>query len=195
MKKHTKAYFIMAIMLSVAIVVAQIIFQVVVFTTPAFPRCQQFEYLMRHIGMILLYNMEYVDLAWFLPDVVMMLAAIVLFVVLRALTKPLSQQVVDGAGEPMPADVNRASTENGGGVQPASLQQQRSTSTTTAATGTAQQLPSGEVLAMRQQFGTFLALVSLVFVAAVRPSVPSAVYFLVFLGASTWWACFKELDR
>lgn len=58
MKKHTKAYFIMAIMLSVAIVIAQIAFQVVMFTTPAIPRCQQLEYLMRHIGMIVLYNMK-----------------------------------------------------------------------------------------------------------------------------------------
>lgn len=159
---------------------------------------------MRHVGMILLYNMEYMDLLWFLPDVAMMLAAIVLFVVLRALTRPLSQQVVDGVAEGQApaggAGVSLGTAAgNGGAQQPAAaLLQQRSTSTTTAATATtapATGLPSGEVLAMRQQFGTFLALVSLVLVAAVRPSVPSAVYFLVFLGASTWWACFKELDR
>lgn len=192
----------MAMALSGAIVLAQVVFQVVMFTTAAQPRCQRLEYLLRHIGMILLYNMEYIDLLWFLPDVVMLLASVVLFVVLRALTKPLSQHVVDGADASMrpaasatgtaavPPSASTADAANddaaGNGSGP------RSSSGTTNA---AALLPAGEVLALRKQFGTFLALVSLLLVAAVRPSVPSAVYFLVFLGASTWWACFKELDR
>lgn len=201
MRKHTKGYFIVAIALSAAVCVAQIAFQIVVFTTPMLPRCGQIEYLMRHIGMLLLYNMEYLDLLWFLPDVVMLLASVVLFVILRALTRPLSQQVVDGVDDETshaagvapaavgPPDANNetaaADTTNGSGGAGAA---QRSVSTGSA-------LPTSEVLAMRKQFGTFLALVALLLAAAVRPSVPSAVYFLVFLGASTWWACFKELDR
>lgn len=55
--------------------------------------------------------------------------------------------------------------------------------------------PGAESIAMTKQFGTFLAMVTLLLAAAIRPSIPSAVYFIVFLGASTWWACFKELDR
>lgn len=199
MRKHTKGYFIVAITLSAAVCVAQIAFQIVVFTTPMLQRCGQMEYLMRHIGMLLLYNMEHLDLLWFLPDVVMLLASVVLFVILRALTRPLSQQVVDGVndetshaagaasatGPPDATNDTAADTSNGSGGAGAA---QRLMSTSSA-------LPTSEVLAMRKQFGTFLALVALLLAAAVRPSVPSAVYFLVFLGASTWWACFKELDR
>lgn len=197
MRKHTKGYFIVAIALSAAICVAQIAFQIVVFTTPALPRCDQLEYLLRHIGMILLYNLEYLDLLWFLPDVVMLLASVVLFVILRALTRPLSQQVVDGAddeaaaaaaGGPHEAASASAAAANEADTTIGSGAGQRSVSAGSA-------LPTGEVLAMRKQFGTLLALVALLLAAAVRPSVPSAVYFLVFLGASTWWACFKELDR
>lgn len=130
---------------------------------------------------------SYIDLLWFLPDIVMLLSSVVLFVILRALTKPLSQQVVDGADEQPTAGSAEAGDTAAAGP--------RSSSTVTATVASTTTVPNSEVLAMRKQFGTFLALVSLLLAAAVRPSLPSAVYFLVFLGASTWWACFKELDR
>lgn len=54
---------------------------------------------------------------------------------------------------------------------------------------------SAESLALRKQFGTFLSMVALLLAGVIRPSVPSAIYFIVFLGSATLWACFKELDR
>lgn len=35
----------------------------------------------------------------------------------------------------------------------------------------------------------------LLLTGALRPSVPNAVYYLVFLGGATWWACFKDLGK
>ncbi|KRT85167.1 hypothetical protein AMK59_3003, partial [Oryctes borbonicus] len=36
---------------------------------------------------------------------------------------------------------------------------------------------------------------SLCVTSVLRPSIPSGFYFLVFIGASTWWACYRELER
>lgn len=38
-------------------------------------------------------------------------------------------------------------------------------------------------------------MITLLLAATLRPSVPGVVYFIVFLGAATWWACFKELEK
>lgn len=43
--------------------------------------------------------------------------------------------------------------------------------------------------------GKYLALLLLLLTGALRPSVTSAVYYLVFLGGATWWASFKDLGR
>lgn len=56
-------------------------------------------------------------------------------------------------------------------------------------------VPSSESIALRKQLGSFLSMVALLMAGVLRPSLPSAVYFIVFLGSATWWACFKELDR
>lgn len=43
--------------------------------------------------------------------------------------------------------------------------------------------------------GTYVVLASLCCTASLKPSVEGAFYFLVFLGAATWWACNKELRK
>ncbi|EFN75267.1 Protein FAM38B, partial [Harpegnathos saltator] len=45
------------------------------------------------------------------------------------------------------------------------------------------------------RIGTYVVLVSLCCAAALKPSIEAAFYFLVFLGAATWWACNKELRK
>lgn len=54
---------------------------------------------------------------------------------------------------------------------------------------------SPETLLIMKQIGTFLAMVTLLLAATLRPSVPGSVYFIVFLGAATWWSCYRELSR
>ncbi|EEB17348.1 conserved hypothetical protein [Pediculus humanus corporis] len=41
----------------------------------------------------------------------------------------------------------------------------------------------------------FLALILLCFTGALRPSASNGVYFIIFLGGVTWWACFKKLGK
>lgn len=43
--------------------------------------------------------------------------------------------------------------------------------------------------------GKVLSLLALCATGAIQPSVLSFVYYLVFLGAATWWGCNKELER
>lgn len=43
--------------------------------------------------------------------------------------------------------------------------------------------------------GKVLSLLALCATGALQPSIPSAVYYIVFLGAATWWGCNKELER
>lgn len=43
--------------------------------------------------------------------------------------------------------------------------------------------------------GKVLSLLALCLTGALQPSIPSAIYFIVFLGAATWWGCNKELER
>lgn len=40
-----------------------------------------------------------------------------------------------------------------------------------------------------------MVLASLCITASLKPSIEGGFYFLIFLGASTWWACNKELRK
>lgn len=43
--------------------------------------------------------------------------------------------------------------------------------------------------------GKVLSLLALCATGALQPSVLSVIYYIVFLGAATWWGCNKELER
>lgn len=43
--------------------------------------------------------------------------------------------------------------------------------------------------------GKVLSLIALCATGALQPSIPSVIYYIVFLGAATWWGCNKELER
>lgn len=43
--------------------------------------------------------------------------------------------------------------------------------------------------------GRYLTLASLCLAAILRPSIVGGFYFFIFLSASTWWACYKELQK
>lgn len=43
--------------------------------------------------------------------------------------------------------------------------------------------------------GKVLSLLALCATGALQPSILSVIYYIVFLGAATWWGCNKELER
>lgn len=48
---------------------------------------------------------------------------------------------------------------------------------------------------IRSHVGNACAMVSLMTAAVIQPCVPNAVYFLLFLGAASWWACNRAFGR
>ncbi|XP_006609654.1 piezo-type mechanosensitive ion channel component [Apis dorsata] len=54
---------------------------------------------------------------------------------------------------------------------------------------------NGQIINFLGRIGTYVVLASLCITASLRPSIEGAFYFLIFLGASTWWACNKELRK
>lgn len=50
-----------------------------------------------------------------------------------------------------------------------------------------------QIINILGMLGTYVVLVSLCCVSSLTPSVEGAFYFLIFIGAATWWACHKEL--
>lgn len=43
--------------------------------------------------------------------------------------------------------------------------------------------------------GKIMSIITLLLAAVFHPSAINAIYFVIFLGAATWWACAKELER
>lgn len=52
-----------------------------------------------------------------------------------------------------------------------------------------------ELWVIYSNIAIFCAMATLLFAATLRPSIPSAVYFIVFLLTATIWATYKEIDR
>lgn len=107
---------------------------------------------------------------WFAPDIVMLLSSIISYVVLRKLTAVPVTNDAEGANGHQVVETANEEDEDGGGY---TLQN----------------------YLLLKRAAILLAMASLLFAATLRPSVPSAIYFLFFLITATVWALNKEIDR
>lgn len=107
---------------------------------------------------------------WLAPEVMSYFGSICLFLILRR----ASAEIVDP--EQQPADQE---AEAGGDNTPPPPENEISFEKWKVVLGA----------------GKVLSLIALCVTGALQPSVPSVVYYLVFLGAATWWGCNKELER
>lgn len=105
---------------------------------------------------------------WFAPDALMLLTTIISFVVLRKLTLP------------PPVDPEEAEA-----IAP----------TTSAAEENDDTSYSPQNYILLKRVAIFFSLVSLLFAATLRPSIPSGLYFIVFLFTGNVYALYKEVDR
>lgn len=100
----------------------------------------------------------------------MLLSSVISYVLLRKLTTvPVADDAEEANGK-RASDVGQEEDEDGGSY---TLQN----------------------YLMLKRAAIFLAMFSLLFAATLRPSVPSAIYFLFFLITATVWALNKEIDR
>lgn len=44
-------------------------------------------------------------------------------------------------------------------------------------------------------FAIVIAMLSIIVASGFRPSVPGGIYYLVFIGMGTWWACYRSFTR
>ncbi|XP_055598919.1 piezo-type mechanosensitive ion channel component-like isoform X5 [Uranotaenia lowii] len=173
-KGSTGIYFKLYIVISILLLVSQIAFQIVFLALgyELIEPCKFLEVLLRHIGLVRFQDLDAAMVVyWISPEIIMSLAAVVVYIVLRRLVESVP-------------DADQAPTS------PTSLE-------------APDVLPmhcdafpiSREKLAFLTKLGVLLSVGMLCVAAVLQPSVPSGIYFVIFLGSATWWACYKELDR
>ncbi|XP_031619375.1 piezo-type mechanosensitive ion channel component isoform X7 [Contarinia nasturtii] len=121
--------------------------------------------------MISLHDLTLVSiLLWLLPDILMLVSSIIFFIVLKKLTAPVVNEDVGESGTSSANTSPEPVTEEEGSYSP-------------------------EQYVLLKRTAIFCAMAMLLFAATLQPSVPSAVYFLVFLSAVTIWAYYGEIGR
>ncbi|XP_049282324.1 piezo-type mechanosensitive ion channel component isoform X11 [Anopheles funestus] len=166
-----------------------IVFQLILIGFPgsSIESCSLGEIILRHIGLVSFNNLDaWMVVYWLAPDVILIFFGFVIYFVLRKLTGvivPRRRRGVDATNA-------RDDTEQG---TVSSVQE----STTADADESEPQtsLISPERLPFFTKLGVLLSMCMLCVVGIIQPSALSGVYYIVFLGAASWWACYKKLDR
>lgn len=156
------------IFVSVLLCLAQIAFQIAlaVLGNDFVAKCEFIEILLRHVGLVRLDDLDVLSITqWIAPEVISFFGSIIVFIVLKRAS----------AEENIEADPLEAGNQN-------------------------QQFEvdndwSPEKWKLLIGAGKVLSLMALCATGALQPSVLSVVYYIVFLGAATWWGCNKELER
>ncbi|XP_055550145.1 piezo-type mechanosensitive ion channel component isoform X2 [Wyeomyia smithii] len=173
-KGSTGIYFKIYIALSILLLVGQITFQIVfiVLGYELIESCQFLEMLLRHIGLVKFGDLDAsMVVYWISPEIIMSFTAVIVFVILRKLS---AENIGSGQGPASPSS-----------LEAPEMQSLRYDSNPV----------SREKLAFLTKFGVLLSVAMLCLAAVLQPSVPSGIYFVIFLGSATWWACYKELNR
>lgn len=136
---------------------------------------------------------------WFLPDIVMLLTSIIAFIALKKLTNVVIDHDAEEA-EQRPTNSDSESIDENVYSPEQYILLKR--------TGKIHWLNKIEwtniffifiyiyfLFLFLSLSAIFCAITTLLFAATLRPSVPSGIYFIVFLIVSTAWSLYKEIDR
>uniref|UniRef100_A0A182QXP0 Piezo-type mechanosensitive ion channel component n=1 Tax=Anopheles farauti TaxID=69004 RepID=A0A182QXP0_9DIPT len=171
-----------------------IVFQLILIAFPgsSLESCQLGEIVLRHIGLVPFNGLgAWMVVYWLAPEVILGFGVIIVHIVLRKLTgvvvprrrKPRRGAEANGAAD--------GDTEQG----TASSVEECPTADTAEECEPQSSLISPERLPFFTKLGVLLSMCMLCIVGIIQPSAVSGVYFIVFLGAASWWACYKQLDR
>ncbi|XP_043493596.1 piezo-type mechanosensitive ion channel component isoform X2 [Polistes fuscatus] len=171
MSGHTGLYLKATICLCFLVAITQLTFHIVLLAMPPYgyflQDCQFMEELFRHIGLVKLDNASVWEVFyWLTPELILLPITIVIYVICRFLTQNKRNEEEE--------DVSIQRTNDS-----AKKPEDRTT----------------KIINFLGRIGTYVVLASLCCTASLKPSVEGAFYFLVFLGAATWWACNKELRK
>ncbi|XP_025986648.2 piezo-type mechanosensitive ion channel component isoform X3 [Solenopsis invicta] len=172
MMGHTGIYLKTCICLAFLVVIAQITFHIVLLSLPPYgyflENCVFLEKLFRHIGFVRLDSASVWEVFyWLSPEFIVLPTVLAVYFISRFLTQ---RRVGDEENEAVLRQENNS-------------QRQKTEDNNT------------KIINFLGSIGTYVVLASLCCVAALRPSIEAAFYYLVFLGAATCWACNKELRK
>ncbi|XP_043265377.1 piezo-type mechanosensitive ion channel component [Colletes gigas] len=171
MHGHTGLYLKTCIGLSFLTAISQFTFHLVLLALPTYGHfllnCQFLEVLFRHIGFVRLDNASVWSIFfWLTPELVVLPVTVAVYFICRFLTQKPMNNVEEGAS------LHRETVAS------------KKTEDRTA-----------KIINFLGRIGTYVVMASLCITASLKPSVEGGIYFLVFLGAATWWACNKELRK
>lgn len=169
MRGHTGYYLGSFIGISLLLVLLQIAFQIVVgvIGSDFLQHCEFLEKLFRHLGFIKLRGVPWQQwILWLYPEILAFIVSICVYCLLQNLVIGHLAPLEEGEER---APVSERSDYDAG--------------------------PSQEQLGLLTSFGKLASIVFLLFAAVFHPSAINGIYFLVFLGAATWWSCAKELEK
>ncbi|XP_017766739.1 PREDICTED: piezo-type mechanosensitive ion channel component isoform X2 [Eufriesea mexicana] len=171
MAGHTGHYLKSCIGLSFLATTIQVTFHIVLLAAPSlrpfFQSCKLLEVIFRHIGLVKLISASVWEIFfWLVPDLIVLPASIVVYLICRSLTQ-----------KPVPDEEDDSSLHRNTEASKKTVD------------GTV------KIINFLGRIGTYVVLASLCITASLKPSVEGGFYFLVFLGAATWWACNKELRK
>ncbi|XP_048267514.1 piezo-type mechanosensitive ion channel component isoform X10 [Bombus terrestris] len=171
MAGHTGHYLKTCIGLSFLTAVSQLTFHIVLLALPAYGHflhnCESMEMIFRHIGFVRLDSASAWEIFfWLTPELIVLPTSIMVYLICRFLSRRNVTDEEDNASLHRNAEAAKKSADS-----------------------------TAKIINFLGRIGTYVVLASLCITAALKPSVEGGFYFLVFLGAATWWACNKELRK
>uniref|UniRef100_A0AAG5DE22 Piezo-type mechanosensitive ion channel component n=1 Tax=Anopheles atroparvus TaxID=41427 RepID=A0AAG5DE22_ANOAO len=178
------------ILVTILVLAAVITFQLIVigFPSSTVARCGMGEIVLRHIGIVSFTGLgAWMVVYWLAPEVILLIGAVVVHIALRKLTGVIVPR-------------RRRDRTNAGATADDTEQGTVSSSVQESVSAAPEEEPqrsliSPERLPFFTKLGVLLSMCMLCVTGILQPSALSSVYFLVFLGAASWWACYKQLDR
>ncbi|XP_024227861.1 piezo-type mechanosensitive ion channel component isoform X10 [Bombus impatiens] len=171
MAGHTGHYLKTCIGLSFLTTVSQLTFHIVLLALSAYGHflhnCESMEMIFRHIGFVRLDSASAWEIFfWLTPELIVLPTSIMVYLICRFLSRKNVTDEEDDASLHRNAEAAKKSADS-----------------------------TAKIINFLGRIGTYVVLASLCITAALKPSVEGGFYFLVFLGAATWWACNKELRK
>ncbi|XP_054011749.1 piezo-type mechanosensitive ion channel component isoform X2 [Hylaeus anthracinus] len=171
MTGHTGLYLKICIGLSFLTAISQFTFHLVLLALPTYghflKNCELLEVIFRHIGFVRLDSASVWEIFfWLTPELIVLPVTVTVYFICRSLTQNPATDVEDDTS-----------------LRQGTVASKKNEDRTT------------KIINILGHIGTYVVLASLCITASLKPSMEGGFYFLVFLGAATWWACNKELRK
>ncbi|XP_015127425.1 piezo-type mechanosensitive ion channel component isoform X5 [Diachasma alloeum] len=171
MKSTTGRYLKSCMALSSITALAQLGFHIVLVAVPSIyneftENCSFLEMLFRHIGLVRMDEATVWEVFfWLLPEIIALPVTVIVYILCKRFTWR-NPDLETSNHRPEHSSMTKQSVD-----------------------------ANTKIINFLGSIGSYIVLASLCCVSSLNPSVEGGFYFLIFLGAATWWACHKELKK